>query len=231
MPRKKRPPLGALPNVQRELVAQELADGRTQVVAFLAYDEPDLTLAERELKCRMDAKDGGPGHPTKLRMRAGKACRHVDVRDRVNTILAERHEQRLAIKADDVKISTHYVLDRLLDLVDRCMQAKPVTNGQGNSVGMWKFEPMAACKALELMGLEQGMFERQLKHVHAKHDPLDGNRDQIVGRLGVLLEQLSDSDLYVLGLQRLDVIEASSERVDDLGGEQEPAIQAISKTN
>ena len=231
MPRKKRPPLGALPNVQRELLAQELADGRTQVVAFLAQDEPGLTLEQREAKAAKDAKEGHPGHPTKLRMRAGKACRHMEVRDRVNTILAERHEQRLAIRAEDVKISNHYVMDRLLDLVDRCMQAKPVTNGQGNSVGMWRFEPMAACKALELMGLEQGMFERQHKHLHAKVNPLDGNRDQIVGRLGVLLDQLSDADLYALGLQRLDVVEASSERIDDVGGEQEPAVPALSKAN
>jgi hypothetical protein len=198
-----------------------------QVVAFLAQDEPDLTLEEREAKCKLDLKEGGPGHATKLRMRASKACRAVEVRDRVNTILADRHEKRLAVRAEDVKISNAYVTDRLLDLVDRCMQAKPVTNGQGNSVGMWRFEPMAACKALELMGLEQGMFERKHQHVHARQDPLDGNRDQIVGRLSVLLDQLSDADLYAIGLQRLDVIEVSSERIDDVGGKQAPTVPAV----
>ncbi len=59
---------------------------------------------------------------------------------------------------------------------------------------------------LELLGLEQGMFEH--KHLHAKANPLDGNRDEIVGRLGVLLDQLSDRDLESIGLRRITVVEA-----------------------
>jgi hypothetical protein len=62
---------------------------------------------------------------------------------------------------------------------------------------------MAACKALELLGLEQSMFARQHKHLHAKVNPLDGNREEIIGRLGVLLDQLSEGDLESLGLRRL----------------------------
>lgn len=61
---------------------------------------------------------------------------------------------------------------------------------------------------LELLGLEQGMFEHKHKHLHAKANPLDGNRDEIVGRLGVLLDQLSDRDLESIGLRRITVVEA-----------------------
>ena len=52
------------------------------------------------------------------------------------------------------------------------------------------------------------MFERKHKHLHAKANPLDGNRSEIIGRLGVLLDQLSDRDLESLGLQRIMVAEA-----------------------
>jgi hypothetical protein len=67
---------------------------------------------------------------------------------------------------------------------------------------------MAAVKSLELVGLEQGMFERKHKHLHAKASPLQGNRDEIIGRLGVLLDQLSEGDLESLGLRRIAVAEA-----------------------
>jgi hypothetical protein len=66
---------------------------------------------------------------------------------------------------------------------------------------------MAAVKSLELLGLEQGMFERKHKHLHAKANPLQGNRDEIIGRLGALMDQLSDRDLEGLGLQRITVAE------------------------
>jgi len=52
------------------------------------------------------------------------------------------------------------------------------------------------------------MFEHKHKHLHAKANPLDGNRDEIVGRLGVLLDQLSDRDLESIGLRRITVVEA-----------------------
>ena len=52
------------------------------------------------------------------------------------------------------------------------------------------------------------MFERKYKHLHARVNPLDGNRDEIIGRLGVLLDQLSDYDLASIGLQRITVVEA-----------------------
>ena len=102
-----------------------------------------------------------------------------------------------------------YVTDRLVTLVDRCMQAVPVLNQRGNPTGQYRFEANGAVKSLELLGLEAGMFERKHKHLHAKANPLDGNRDEIIGRLGVLLDQLSDRDLESLGLQRIVVVEAA----------------------
>ena len=108
----------------------------------------------------------------------------------------------------DIKVSRTCVTDRLVTLVDRCMQAAPVLNRRGNATGQYRFEPNGAVKALELLGLEQGMFERKHKHLHAKQNPLDGNRNEIIGRLGLLLDQLSDRDLESLGLQRITLIEA-----------------------
>jgi hypothetical protein len=130
------------------------------------------------------------------------------VRARVNAILNEHHERRMSIDLKDLRVNQAYVTDRLVALVDRCMQVIPVLNRRGSAIGQYKFEPMAAVKSLELLGLEQGMFARQHKHLHAKANPLQGNRDEIIGRLGALMDQLSDRDLEGLGLQRITVAEA-----------------------
>ncbi len=114
----------------------------------------------------------------------------------------------MSIDLKDLRVNQAYVTDRLVALVDRCMQAVPVLNRRGNATGQYKFEPMAAVKSLELLGLEQGMFARQHKHLHAKASPLQGNRDEIIGRLGVLLDDLSEGDLESIGLQRITVAEA-----------------------
>lgn len=114
----------------------------------------------------------------------------------------------MSIEMKDIKVNRAYVTDRLVTLVDRCIQAVPMLNKHGNATGRYRFEANGAVKALELLGLEQGMFEHKHKHLHAKANPLDGNRDEIVGRLGVLLDQLSDRDLESIGLRRITVVEA-----------------------
>jgi hypothetical protein len=120
----------------------------------------------------------------------------------------EHHEQRMSIEMKDIQVGRAYVTDRLVTLVDRCMQAVPVLNKHGNATGQYKFEPNGAVKALELLGLESNMFARRHKHLHAKQNPLDGNREEIIGRLGVLLDQLSDGDLGSIGLRRVTIVEA-----------------------
>jgi hypothetical protein len=221
-------PQPVLENVKYERLAQELADGRTQVGAWLIAEYPDISPEEREALHESQLNERGR---VNLNSAAGGMCRRPEVRQRVNTLLAERSATRLAITMKDIRVNSAWVNDRLTTVVDRCMQTIPCKNGQGDVVGQFRFDSSGAVKALELLGLEQGMFERKHKHLHAKANPLDGNRIEIVGRLGVLLDQLSDGDLRSIGLQRLDVIEVSVERVDGVGGEQGSAIPAIPEAN
>jgi hypothetical protein len=191
---------GALANARHEQIAQLLARGATQVDAYVEVYKSHLS--EQEQKAWREKQRPQPTGGIHA------ICSRPDVKARVQAILDQEHEQRMAIKMHSVKTSTAYVTDRLVALVDRCMQAVPVLNKHGNPTGQFKFEPMAACKALELLGLEQSMFARQHKHLHAKVNPLDGNREEIIGRLGVLLDQLSEGDLESLGLRRIELVEA-----------------------
>ncbi len=187
-------------NVRHEQVAQLLARGATQLNAYAEVYKCHLGDDERKAWCSKQLGNN-PGS-------VNSVCRRPEVRARVNAILNEHHERRMSIDLKDLRVNQAYYTDRLVALVDRCMQVIPVLNRRSNATGQYKFEPMAAVKSLELLGLEQGMFARQHKHLHAKASPLQGNRDEIIARLGELLDQLSDRDLEGLGLQRIAVAEA-----------------------
>jgi hypothetical protein len=191
---------GALANARHEQIAQLLARGSTQRAAYTEVYKSHLSQEEREawLKKQRSQPAGG--------MHA--ICSRPDVKARVHVIMDEHHEQRMSIEMKDIQVGRAYVTDRLVTLVDRCMQAVPVLNKHGNATGQYKFEPNGAVKALELLGLESNMFARRHKHLHAKQNPLDGNREEIIGRLGVLLDQLSDGDLGSIGLRRVTIVEA-----------------------
>lgn len=91
-----------------------------------------------------------------------------------------QHEQveRLAVSAD-------YVLLRLLDTLERCMQARPVMvwdpdAGCKVESGEYVFDSKGALRALELIGKHLGMFEDRLK--------VSGQLN--TGKLDSILEQL-----------------------------------------
>jgi len=220
MPRKKPVRPEPLEDVRHEEVAQRLSDGTTQLAAYMAVYRPDTDVSAYSEKERKTATSA-----------AGQVCRQTEIRERVRTLLEQRGAARLKVRIEDMKVSQGFVTDRLIALVDRCMQAVPVLNRQGDAVGIYKFEPTGAVKALELLGIEQGMFERKHKHLHAKINPLSGDRSEIVGRLGVLVEQLSDRDLASIGLQRISTAEVVVEGVDDVGRQSVPALPAVSEAS
>lgn len=80
-------------------------------------------------------------------------CRR-DVQARLTDLLTARRAAS--------ELSDEYVLDRLREIVDRCMQAVPVLDREGNRTGDWKFNPTGANKALELLGRHLGLWNDKL---------------------------------------------------------------------
>ncbi len=60
--------------------------------------------------------------------------------------------------ADAVGVSLQWVLERLVENVNRAMQAAAVTDGEGNPIGEYQYQGSVANRALELLGKELGMF-------------------------------------------------------------------------
>jgi phage terminase small subunit len=63
-----------------------------------------------------------------------------------------------AKRAEAAQIDQQWVLTRLIEVAERCMQANQPTGRDGEPLGEWKFEHSGANKALELIGKHLGMF-------------------------------------------------------------------------
>jgi len=82
--------------------------------------------------------------------------------EKKNLNIIKRIEELSAIATNNAILKTGlnrtWVIERLMSVVDRCMQAEPVKDRDGNETGEFKFDSNGANRALQLLGSELGMF-------------------------------------------------------------------------
>lgn len=66
--------------------------------------------------------------------------------------------------ADKLELSAEWVLQRLKNISDRCIQAEPVLDREGNPVGEYKFDSAGANKSTELIGKHLKLFTDKIEH-------------------------------------------------------------------
>lgn len=73
-------------------------------------------------------------------------------------------EELKAERAKRVRLDHDYVLNTLIEVVDRCKQATPVMirdeDGKYVESGEWKFESTSVIKAIDLIGKHLGTWEK-----------------------------------------------------------------------
>lgn len=135
------PPLS---NARHELFAQELAKGTEAGEAYrIAGFKPNAGNARR---LKLDEA----------------------VKKRVEAILSERsrvHEKGLERAIERTALTKEWVISRLVENVERAMQARPVMC-DGEESGEFRYEGSVANRALELLGKELGMFVDRSENVH-----------------------------------------------------------------
>lgn len=94
-------------------------------------------------------------------VQASKLLRNVKVLSRVRAIQKDRLE-KLAVTQESVIL-------KLLEIYDRCMQAKPVTEWDYNEkkyveTGKYVFDSKGALNALEMIGKHLAMFTNKVEH-------------------------------------------------------------------
>jgi len=98
------------------------------------------------------------GYPVenKTKQQLEQAFRYVmvreDVRIRVRALIRE--------KVDHSGVGTDWVVMKWMEIIDRCMQADPVLDKEGNETGEWKFDSRGAGNALHDMAAYYGMFQK-----------------------------------------------------------------------
>lgn len=80
--------------------------------------------------------------------------RYPLVRKRINDLCVEVAARVI----ESAAVSKAWVTTRLMQVAERCMQAEPVLDKEGNSTGEYRFDSSGANRALELLGKEMGMF-------------------------------------------------------------------------
>lgn len=127
----------ALANPKHERFAQELAKGKTAEESYaLAGFKPNR------------------GNASVLKHKQ-------NILDRVTEILDERefiHAQATADAVKSTALTKAWVIETLMENVAKAMQAKAMTNDEGETIGEFQYQGSVANKALELLGKEIGMF-------------------------------------------------------------------------
>lgn len=83
-------------------------------------------------------------------VKASQLLSLVKVKDSINELLKQR-EARTAVTAD-------YVISSLQKVAERCMQAEPVYDKDGDPTGEYKFDASGANRSLELLGKNLKLF-------------------------------------------------------------------------
>ena len=210
-----------LNNARYERIAQLTAEGRhTRLEVWAETYETQLTADQRRVWVQKQHK------------RALSKIEYIlyqpEVKARIEAILVERHDRRMNIQDNEVLINADWIKKGLIENIGRAMQAVPVLDREGRAIGVYKSDYKAANEGFKLLGLDLGMFAQQHKHLHGAINPLEGNREDLLGRLRVLTDMLSDADLAGLGLQRIGTVEVRSQRVEGMGDEPGATISAVS---
>lgn len=73
------------------------------------------------------------------------------------------------------EISADYVLNGIKELTQRCIQAIPVVDEDGNKTGEWRFEVNGAFKGYELLGKHLSLFtdKVQTQQLGKNGEPID----------------------------------------------------------
>ena len=96
--------------------------------------------------------------------------------------IAEAITEYESALADEIGITKQWILERLREVAERCLQATEVTDREGNPTGEWTFQATGANKALELLGKHRGMFIERATIDHS-------------GRIDITINGIDPTDL------------------------------------
>jgi len=85
-----------------------------------------------------------------------------------------RIEELLEIRAKNIGVDAHWVLDSAVKLFNRCMTHEAVLDKEGNAIGVYKFDSRGANAALNTIGKHIGVqaFKKIIEHTGRDGGPM-----------------------------------------------------------
>jgi phage terminase small subunit len=72
-------------------------------------------------------------------------------------IVKQAIEEKLAVIRKENELTVDYVIDRAKKIIERCMQAEPVYDNEGNPTGEYRFDASGANGSLKILARYLGM--------------------------------------------------------------------------
>lgn len=120
-------------------------------------DEIKLT-AKQEQFCKEYLIDL---NATQAAIRAGyseKTAQQIGAENLTKPVIQDFLRKKMNERSERTEISADYVLNGIKELTERCVQAVPVLDDEGNETGEWKFEVNGGFKGYELLGRHLRLF-------------------------------------------------------------------------
>lgn len=100
--------------------------------------------------------------------RAGYQSKGVAAESNSSRLLANQDVQayiaeRMREREKRTEITQDYVLTTIKNTIDRCAQAEPVVDREGNPTGEYRFDATNVLKGAELLGKHLGMFKEKVE--------------------------------------------------------------------
>jgi len=125
---------------------------------------------------------------TQAAIRAGysaKTAQEQSSRLLSNVMVQQAVKEAQEARSARVELTQDWVLDRLREVTERCMQHEAVLDREGNPTGEYTFNASGANKAIELIGKHLGMFKDKVELTGKDGGPIETRK----------VEDLSEDEL------------------------------------
>jgi phage terminase small subunit len=113
---------------------------------------------------------------TQAAIRSGyseKTANEQGARLLANVSVAQAVQQAINQRSERTQVTADYVLRTIVETIERCKQAEPVRDRDGEATGEYKFEAGAVLKGAELLGKHLKMFTDKTELTGADGKPIE----------------------------------------------------------
>lgn len=104
-------------------------------------------------------------------------------------MVKEFYDSLMSEATKKAEISAEYVLSTIKNTIERCAQAEPVYDREGNPTGEYKFDATAVLKGAELLGKHLKLFTDKVDHTSS-----DGSMSAMPTRIELVAPGVKKND-------------------------------------